>query len=216
MDHTLRMTHQREIILHELKKSNMHPTADELYERIKKKLPRISLATVYRNLEILSEAGLINKLEISGRQKRFDWNPEQHNHIYCTRCQRVDNIPFSEASAPGTDSIPNQEYKITGWRIEFLGICPACQSKEQQTKKGVHQMGCKACENNSLSDSQRNVLEALAKTSDPCGSKELAEATGLEAKQVSCQITALKNKGYVASPVRCKYAITEQGKNALT
>ncbi|MCI5132654.1 MAG: transcriptional repressor, partial [Candidatus Electrothrix sp. EH2] len=71
MKDILRMTHQRELILEELGNCHNHPTADALYERIKKKLPRISLATVYRNLEILSEAGMIRKLEISGRQKRF-------------------------------------------------------------------------------------------------------------------------------------------------
>ena len=54
MHRTLRMTHQREVVLHELRRCQNHPTADELYGRIKKKLPRISLATVYRNLEILA------------------------------------------------------------------------------------------------------------------------------------------------------------------
>ena len=76
-------------------------------------------------------------------------------------------------------------------------------------------MGCATCGNSALSDAQRRVLDALAKSQEPCGSKELAAATGLEAKQVSCQITALKNKGYVASPVRCKYSITDEGKTAL-
>jgi Fe2+ or Zn2+ uptake regulation protein len=76
MNQNLRMTHQREIILDELNRSKTHPTADELFDRIKHKLPRISLATVYRNLEILSAAGLIKKLEMSGRQKRFDWDRE--------------------------------------------------------------------------------------------------------------------------------------------
>ena len=64
-------------------------------------------------------------------------------------------------------------------------------------------------------DTQRQVLEALAKSPEACGSKELTAATGLEAKQISCQITALKNKGYVSSPARCKYEITEQGKDIL-
>lgn len=76
-------------------------------------------------------------------------------------------------------------------------------------------MGCKSCGTTALSDNQRQVLEALAQSSEACGSKELAAATGLEAKQISCQITALKNKGYVSSPARCKYEITEQGKNML-
>ncbi len=76
-------------------------------------------------------------------------------------------------------------------------------------------MACNTSKTNTLSDTQRQVLEALAKSSEACGSKELAAATGMEAKQISCQITALKNKGYVDSPVRCKYEITEQGKGAL-
>jgi predicted transcriptional regulator len=76
-------------------------------------------------------------------------------------------------------------------------------------------MACKSCGDTPLNDTQRQVLEALAKSPEACGSKELTAATGLEAKQISCQITALKNKGYVSSPARCKYEITEQGKGIL-
>jgi len=208
------MTHQREIILEELNRSKVHPTADELYERIRKKLPRISLATVYRNLEILSEAGLIKKLEISGRQKRFDWDPEPHNHVFCTQCQRVDNIPTPVTQIPTVGPLQEKGYNITGCRIEFFGLCPKCL-KLKHTNKGVSTMGCKTCESTALSDSQRQVLETLANTPDACGSKEIAAATGLESKQISCQITALKNKGYVSSPARCKYTITDEGKNQL-
>jgi predicted transcriptional regulator len=77
-------------------------------------------------------------------------------------------------------------------------------------------MACKPGGNTALNDTQRQVLEALANSPEACGSKDLAAATGLESKQISCQITALKNKGYVSSPARCKYAITVQGKEALS
>ena len=66
-----------------------------------------------------------------------------------------------------------------------------------------------------LNDQQRQVLEALANSAAPSGSKELAAATGLESKQVSCQLTALKKKGLVDSPARCKYGITDQGRSQL-
>jgi Fe2+ or Zn2+ uptake regulation protein len=216
MNRNLRMTHQREIILEELHRGKIHPTADELYERIKKKLPRISLATVYRNLEILSEAGVIKKLEISGRQKRFDWDPHDHDHVFCTQCQRVDNIPTPDAPVPYVAPTQEKGYRITGCRIEFFGLCPKCRKQQETTKKtGENDMACTTCEPASLSDAQRQVLEALAQSAEACGSKELAASTGLEAKQISCQITALKNKGYVSSPARCKYEITDQGKGAL-
>ena len=66
-----------------------------------------------------------------------------------------------------------------------------------------------------INDQQRQVLEALANSTGPSGSKELAAATGIEAKQVSCQLTALKKKGLVDSPARCKYGITDQGSSQL-
>ena len=215
MNRTLRMTHQREIILDELRRSKAHPTADELYERIKKKVPRISLATVYRNLEILSEAGLIKKLEISGRQKRFDWDPGEHDHVFCIHCQRVDNIATT-ATAPPVEPMRERGYQITGCRIEFYGLCPKClKHYDTQQSKGEQTMACPSCTTPTLSDTQRQVLAALAQSPEACGSKELAAATGLEAKQISCQLTALKNKGYISSPARCKYEITAQGKDRL-
>ncbi|PID72152.1 MAG: Fur family transcriptional regulator [Desulfobulbus propionicus] len=213
MEQNLRMTHQRETILAELKKYRSHPTADELYERIKKRLPRISLATVYRNLEILSSAGLIRKLEISGRQKRFDGELTDHNHIYCVQCHRIDNIEQGKSNSIAVQPNLHKGYEISGCRIEFYGVCPCCQKKNTTTKNTRDT--AMACKPKGLSDKQRVILEALANSSDPCGSKDIAAATNLEAKQVSCQITALKKKGLVASPVRCKYAITSEGKGAL-
>lgn len=66
-----------------------------------------------------------------------------------------------------------------------------------------------------LNDSQQAILKAMSAMDSVCGSKDLAAATGLEAKQVSCQLTALKKKGFIESPVRCKYSITPEGKSAV-
>jgi Fur family ferric uptake transcriptional regulator len=125
----LRMTNQREIILRELLASKRHLTADQLYDIVKKVMPRISLATVYRNLEILSEAGLIGKLEISGRQKRFDYDPSEHNHIYCAVCHRVDNLEIAYESVEKARIQSAGGYSVTGYRLEIIGICPQCQKK---------------------------------------------------------------------------------------
>ena len=124
----MRMTSQREIILKELQDSHQHLTADELYERVKKIMPRISLATVYRNLETLSEAGMIGKLEISGRQKRFDFHVHPHDHIYCLECHRVDNIEFDRNLVNPAAVASDKGYRITGYRVEFKGICATCRT----------------------------------------------------------------------------------------
>ncbi len=215
----LRMTNQREMILQELEKGEGHLTADELYERVRKNLPRISLATVYRNLEILSEAGIIRKLEISGRQKRFDHEVENHDHIFCVQCHRIENLQMDKRELKMPKQGAMKGYTITGCRLEVTGLCPRCQQKLSKTQNKQSTKGDKTmaggCKKESLSDEQKQVLEAMAKCDGPCGSKDIAAATGLEAKAVSCRITALKKKGYVDSPARCKYGITSEGKNAI-
>ncbi len=125
----LRMTNQREIILEELKRSGGHLTADELYERVRLLIPRISLATVYRNLEILSNLGILKKLEVGGRQKRFDYDVNEHDHICCVMCQRIDNVELCREQIPLETAMGRSGYSITGYRLEFAGICPACREK---------------------------------------------------------------------------------------
>lgn len=75
-------------------------------------------------------------------------------------------------------------------------------------------MSC-ACGAKPLTDEQKQILKAMAKSTELCGSKDIAAATGLAAKAISCRITALKKKGLVESPVRCKYTITDDGRSAL-
>ena len=75
-------------------------------------------------------------------------------------------------------------------------------------------MGC-GCTKKMLSDEQKKVLQALADCDDPCVAKEIAAATGLDAKAVSCKIAYLKKNGYVDSPVRCKYGVTAAGRTAM-
>jgi Fur family ferric uptake transcriptional regulator len=118
------------VILEELKKVTSHPTADEVYEMVRQVLPHISLGTVYRNLEILSETGVIQKLEMAGTQKRFDGNAMNHYHIRCMGCGRVDDLPMEPIQEVENYARGVGGYKILGYRIEFVGLCPECL-KEQ-------------------------------------------------------------------------------------
>ncbi len=123
----LRMTNQREVIIEELKRLNSHPTADELYEIVRKRLPHISLATVYRNLEQLSEAGIIKKLEYPGRQKRFDGNTSEHSHIKCIKCGRIADVAVKPRSDLKDMIDDAMGFKVLEAKIDFTGLCPECQ-----------------------------------------------------------------------------------------
>ena len=122
----LRMTRQRRIILEELRKFTHHPSADEIYEVVRERIPRISLGTVYRNLDVLSELGDIKKLEFGGTIKRFDWDPADHYHIRCNLCDRVDNAPMSQLNDIENQVSNDTDYRIIGHRLEFYGLCPEC------------------------------------------------------------------------------------------
>lgn len=133
-NHKLRMTKQRRVILEELRKENIHPTADQLYEMVRKRLPHISLGTVYRNLEILTSLGEIQTLEISGSQKRYDGIPQKHYHIRCINCDRVDDAPIAPLNRLEDELYGATVYTIMGHRLEFLGLCPACSKDETALK----------------------------------------------------------------------------------
>ena len=128
----LRMTRQRRVILEELRKVNTHPSADEIYEIVRKRLPRISLGTVYRNLEILSEYGDIQKLEPGCSLKRFDGNPNEHCHIRCVSCDRIADAPMASDLEIDLARVDSTDFDIIGHRLEFLGVCPTCSEKSKR------------------------------------------------------------------------------------
>ncbi len=128
---TQRSTRQRRVILEELQHATMHPTAAHVYELVRRRLPKISLGTVYRNLEFLLRSGRIQKLDCASGEARFDGNAQPHAHVRCVRCGRMDDV-----FAPPLDLSqfePNDwgGYEILGCRTEFFGVCPRCRIKEK-------------------------------------------------------------------------------------
>lgn len=127
------MTRQREVILEEIRKLDCHPTADAIYEAVRKRLPRISMGTVYRNLDILASCGMIRKLEPDFPQMHFDCNTKEHYHVTCIKCGKIEDAHLETVK----DSVEHLEsamgsltkFGIFGHRLEFLGICAECRAK---------------------------------------------------------------------------------------
>jgi len=127
----MRLTTQRQIILEELLKVTSHPTANEVYDMVRKRLPRIGLGTVYRNLELMAETGMVLKLEVGGTQKRFDATIEPHYHIRCVECGKVDDIDIAVQHDINETAARACHYHILGHHIEFTGICQECAESER-------------------------------------------------------------------------------------
>lgn len=124
-----RMTKQRQEILNVLRNTDTHPTADWIYEQVRKKISNISLGTVYRNLNLLAEMGEIMVLDYGSSFSRYDGNPVNHYHFACTECGRVFDIDVpvnEELNKKITEKTP---FKVTYHRTEFYGLCPDCQSR---------------------------------------------------------------------------------------
>ncbi len=137
-----RMTKQRRVILEELSKVQTHPTAYDVYEMVKVKLPSISLGTVYRNLEHLSSKGLILKLDIGKGQKRFDATTKEHTHIMCLGCGKVEDVYLQpEPDLLAMKDLVNDRvgYDLIGYGIQLFGLCPACRIKEGQAGREIQQ-----------------------------------------------------------------------------
>jgi Fur family ferric uptake transcriptional regulator len=126
-DRIRRTTNQRRIILEELRKVKFHPSADEVYEMVRRRIPRISMGTVYRNLEILAQSSEILMLEAGGQQRRYDGNAREHCHVRCLTCGRVSDIDVNPVVSLDRDPGDASDYRITGQRIEFVGFCPRCK-----------------------------------------------------------------------------------------
>jgi Fur family transcriptional regulator, ferric uptake regulator len=118
---------QRQVIFEEVIGEKTHPSAQEIYERVRLRLPKISLGTVYRNLERLAAQGMIQKIESADGQRRFDGELAEHYHIRCLYCGRVDDAPLPLLSRLNQNFGRMSEYQILGHRLEFFGICPRCR-----------------------------------------------------------------------------------------
>ncbi len=130
----LKMTPKRQLILDELRKVKSHPTADEVFHMVRRYMPKISLGTVYRNLEFLASHGLVLKLESGSGPKRFDARVGNHYHVRCSICGKVQDLtetdwPDLEKRARGLS-----DFEITGHSVEFLGVCPDCREGNNGVK----------------------------------------------------------------------------------
>jgi Fur family ferric uptake transcriptional regulator len=130
------MTRQRRVLLDALRQAEGHPTADEVYRTVRRRLPRISLGTVYRNLEVLSQHGLVRKIELGTAPRRFDAEATSHYHIRCLSCGRVDDVDMRPQVTLERAARSATDYEVTGHRLDFLGLCRHCVTHGDGAGKG--------------------------------------------------------------------------------
>ena len=122
----IRMTESRKAILSALGRTRAHPTADEVHALVRAELPKVSLGTVYRNLDLLAKQGLIRTLATAGEQRRYDGMLDDHHHIRCEVCGRVDDIELGNTDRLEELLIDGRGYEVHGYTLRFSGVCREC------------------------------------------------------------------------------------------
>ena len=95
---------------------------------VRRRLPKISLGTVYRNLDLLARMGMIQRLEMAGAETRFDGDARPHDHVRCTGCGRIDDLAGpARGAVAGRPAMISPATRSLGHRLEFVGLCPECR-----------------------------------------------------------------------------------------
>lgn len=127
---------QREHIYKLLQNTDKHPTASWIYDQLKPEFSNLSMGTVYRNINILLDQDLIQKIEAGSSYDRYDANTEPHYHFLCHECGAVDDIPVELFETLNEDVSISTGYKVENHRLDFYGICPECAQQEKRVKPG--------------------------------------------------------------------------------
>ncbi len=131
----VRMTRPRRIILAVLHASEDHPTADVVYESVRRQIPRISLATIYRNLDRLVASGEARRIKLGDGPARFDGHVEPHHHVRCVQCGRIADAPASVCRVRAGKLQESTGYDLLDCRVEISGLCPDCKAALEEKRQ---------------------------------------------------------------------------------
>ena len=130
----MRMTVQRRVILEQLRRHSDHPGAETLYGEVRQILPHVSLGTVYRNLDVLTESGLIQRIDSGGVHAHFDPEPAPHPHFVCDRCGGVSDLSWKDGTVPEwtclVEPLDVGASEVKGLRLFLSGVCAVCKGNK--------------------------------------------------------------------------------------
>lgn len=138
---TKRFTKQRQAILETLKSSHSHPDANWIYKKVSRKIPNISLGTVYRNLNILIKEEIIKELTYQPNVVRYDANRKLHHHIICYSCNKIEDVK-QDSKCDLYDQmkktiLKNYDYNNISCEILFTGLCNDCQNEKHNNQENL-------------------------------------------------------------------------------
>lgn len=127
-----RLTLPRRLVFESLRAAPYHADANWVYDQVRKRLPNVSLGTIYRTLNVLVEAGLIRVLHCGNGHARYDASLQPHDHVICQECGALADVPLPCQQDLDQTAAQITGFAILGHHLDFYGLCPACQAKRAQ------------------------------------------------------------------------------------
>lgn len=122
-----KLTKQRDAVLQVIREAEDHPTAGDIFEAARKRLPGISYATVYNSLRYLKDAGLVHEIKFGDSASRYDRETGRHDHAICTACGRLSDFDLPEAAAVMRAAARKSHFKPESVHLTLRGLCPDCR-----------------------------------------------------------------------------------------
>jgi Fur family peroxide stress response transcriptional regulator len=126
-EHGIAVTHQRQVLYEVMQGMDGHPSPEEVYARVKRKVPSISLATVYKNIHLFVESGVLREVSLHHGSQRVEMNVEEHHHLVCSKCKAIADID-EQALGP----LPKRKrlaggFLVERYAVDVIGLCAKCQ-----------------------------------------------------------------------------------------
>lgn len=129
---TSRLTPHRSAVLEVLRASHNHPTAAEIYRRVRRKRPGVAYATIYNALNWLTRNGLVAELKLGDEASRYDPIMDRHDHLVCTRCGMLVDSMIELPRSVWARAGKNNGFRVQHYRLELFGLCPQCARSTQK------------------------------------------------------------------------------------
>jgi Fur family peroxide stress response transcriptional regulator len=130
--HGLAATHQRQVIYETVQHSPGHPSPEAIYEKVQKRIPSISLATVYKNLKTFLDRGMLQEVSLHHGSLRIETNRHPHHHLVCTDCKKIVDLDEREMETPRLNEKSLRGFEVKRISIDVLGLCAACAAKSKR------------------------------------------------------------------------------------
>lgn len=125
----LKVTPQRVAIFEMLARAETHPTPEEVFAEVRRHTPSISLATVYKILELFQDRGFVNRVSTRGQVSRYDARVGNHHHVVCTRCGAIADVSPGEFGDHAVQFPALPGFQVFGYEIQFQGLCKCCTAQ---------------------------------------------------------------------------------------